>query len=103
MKKKVTPDESGTLKGLSGNTLKLSPELLSLNTDPDKAVRVGLKSFSDLVPSKVRNNIVAQAKLKHWDKPHKTATANASRKIVEFESQNPGEIRSFPIQQLSIQ
>jgi len=33
MKKKVTPDESGTLKGLSGNTLKLSPELLSLNTE----------------------------------------------------------------------
>ncbi|XP_070069765.1 tripeptidyl-peptidase 2 isoform X1 [Drosophila takahashii] len=96
MKKKVTPDEGGSVKGLSGNSLKLSPELMSLNTDPDKAVRVGLKSFSDLVPSKVRNNIVAQAKLKHWDKPHKTATANASRKIVEFESQNPGEASKLP-------
>lgn len=92
MKKKVTPDENGNIKGLSGNSLKLSPELMALNTDPEKAVRVGLKSFSDLLPSKVRNNIVAQAKLKHWDKPHKTATANASRKIVEFESQNPGEL-----------
>ncbi|XP_052840735.1 LOW QUALITY PROTEIN: tripeptidyl-peptidase 2 [Drosophila gunungcola] len=96
MKKKVTPDEGGSLKGLSGNTLKLSPELMALNTDPDKSVRVGLKSFSDLVPSKIRNNIVAQAKLKHWDKPHKIATANASRKIVEFESQNPGEASKLP-------
>nr|NP_001286377.1 Tripeptidyl-peptidase II, isoform E [Drosophila melanogaster]AHN56175.1 Tripeptidyl-peptidase II, isoform E [Drosophila melanogaster] len=96
MKKKVTPDENGNIKGLSGNSLKLSPELMALNTDPEKAVRVGLKSFSDLLPSKVRNNIVAQAKLKHWDKPHKTATANASRKIVEFESQNPGEASKLP-------
>ncbi|KAH8353988.1 hypothetical protein KR067_007682 [Drosophila pandora] len=96
MKKKVTPDEKGCLKGLSGNTLKLSPELLALNTDPEKSVRVGLKSFSDLVPSKVRSNILAQAKLKHWDKPHKTATANVSRKIVEFESQNPGEASKLP-------
>ncbi|KAH8402249.1 hypothetical protein KR009_010707 [Drosophila setifemur] len=96
MKKKVTPDAKGSFKGLSGNTLKLSPELLALNTDPEKAVRVGLKSFSDLVPSKVRNNIVAQAKVKNWDKPHKTALANASRKLVEFESQNPGEASKLP-------
>ncbi|EDW32157.1 GL10584 [Drosophila persimilis] len=96
MKKKVTPDENGTLKGLSGTTLTLSPELLALNTDTDKAVRVGLKCFGDLVPSKVRDNIVAQAKLKHWDKPHKIATANASRKISEFESQNTGEAPKMP-------
>ncbi|KAH8285044.1 hypothetical protein KR054_004277 [Drosophila jambulina] len=96
MKKKVTPDENGNVKGLSGNTLKLSQELLSLNTDPEKTVRVGLKSFSDLVPSKVRNNIIAQAKLKNWDKPHKTATANVNRKIVDFESQNPGEASKLP-------
>ncbi|KAH8277759.1 hypothetical protein KR018_005557 [Drosophila ironensis] len=96
MRKKVTPDDKGCLKGLSGNTLKLSPELLALNTDPEKAVRVGLKSFSDLVPPKVRNNIALQAKLKNWDQPHKTATANASRKIAEFESQNPGEASKLP-------
>ncbi|KAH8371854.1 hypothetical protein KR093_009109 [Drosophila rubida] len=90
MSKKVTPDEKGNFKGLSGRTLKLSPELIGLNTDKDNAVRVGIKSFHDLVPSKIRDNIVAQAKLKSWDKPHKTATANASRKIVEFEAQNPG-------------
>lgn len=96
MTKKITPDDKGTFKGLSGRTLKLSPELLALNTDKEKAVRVGLKSFNDLVPSKVRDNIVAQAKLKNWDKPHKTATAYASRKIAEFESQNPGETSKLP-------
>lgn len=92
MSKKVTPSEKGTFKGLSGRSLKLSAELLALNTDKERAVRVGLKSFNDLVPAKVRDNIVAQAKLKNWDKPHKMATANASRKIVEFESQNPGKV-----------
>ncbi|KAM8713905.1 hypothetical protein ACLKA7_014119 [Drosophila subpalustris] len=96
MSKKLTPDEKGNFKGLSGRTLKLSPELIALNTDKDGAVRVGLKSFNDLVPAKVRDNIVAQAKLKSWDKPHKTATANASRKIVEFEAQNPGEASKLP-------
>lgn len=96
MSKKVTPDENGNFKGLSGRTLKLSPDLVALNRDKDGAVRVGLKSFNDLVPYKVRDNIVAQAKLKSWDKPHKTATANASRKIVEFESQNPGETPKLP-------
>ncbi|EDW59973.2 tripeptidyl-peptidase 2 [Drosophila virilis] len=96
MSKKVTPSEKGTFKGLSGRSLKLSAELLALNTDKERAVRVGLKSFNDLVPAKVRDNIVAQAKLKNWDKPHKMATANASRKIVEFESQNPGETPKLP-------
>ncbi|EDW01702.1 GH21590 [Drosophila grimshawi] len=96
MTKKVTPSEKGTFKGLSGRTLQLSAELLALNTDKDRAVRVGLKSFNDLVPAKVRDNIVAQAKLKNWDKPHKIATANASRKIVEFESQNPGDGQKLP-------
>ncbi|XP_017836992.1 tripeptidyl-peptidase 2 [Drosophila busckii] len=93
---KVKPDENGSFKGLSGRTLKLSAELLALNTDKERVVRVGLKSFNDLVPSKVRDNIVAQAKFKGWDKPHKTATANASRKIVEFEAQNPGEGSKLP-------
>ncbi|XP_068147134.1 LOW QUALITY PROTEIN: tripeptidyl-peptidase 2 [Drosophila tropicalis] len=96
MKRKVVPDEKGELKGLSGRTLKLSKEQLALNSDKEGAVRVGLKSFADLVPSKVRDNIVAQAKLKTWDKPHKIATANVSRKLVEFETQNPGEASKLP-------
>ncbi|KAH8299436.1 hypothetical protein KR044_001463 [Drosophila immigrans] len=96
MSKKVTPDDKGIIKGLSGRSLKLSPELLALNTDKDGAFRVGLKTFHDLVPAKIRDNIVAQAKLKSWDKPHKTATANASRKIVEFETQNPGDTSKLP-------
>lgn len=98
MSKKLIPNENGIVKGLSGRSLKFTPQLLALNTDKERAVRVGLKSFNDLVPSKVRDNIVAQAKFKNWDKPHKTAIANATRKIVEFESQNPGEpklIRTF--------
>ncbi|EDW08466.2 tripeptidyl-peptidase 2 [Drosophila mojavensis] len=96
MSKKLIPNENGIVKGLSGRSLKFTPQLLALNTDKERAVRVGLKSFNDLVPAKVRDNIVAQAKFKSWDKPHKTATANANRKIVEFESQNPGEASKLP-------
>ncbi|XP_030373113.1 tripeptidyl-peptidase 2 [Scaptodrosophila lebanonensis] len=94
--KKITPDDDGNLKGLSGRTLKLPADLVALNTDKEGAFRVGLKSFSDLVPSKVRDNIIVQEKLKNWNKPHKTAIADASRKIVEFETQNPGEASKLP-------
>lgn len=65
--------------------------MLDGNTAPNKEFRLGLKRFFDLCPSKVRENVTTARKLKEWDGPHKTAIAEATRKIIEFETQNPGD------------
>lgn len=64
--------------------------MITNNTAPNGEFRLGLKRFYDLCPSKVRENLTNARKLKEWDGPHKTAIAEVSRKINEFEKQNPG-------------
>lgn len=64
--------------------------MLDENTAPNKEFRLGLKRFFDLCPSKVRENLTNARKLKEWDGPHKTAIAEVTRKITDFEAQNPG-------------
>ncbi|XP_005174861.1 tripeptidyl-peptidase 2 [Musca domestica] len=87
--KKVTPDDKGFITGLSGRQLKLTAEMIANNSSPNGEFRLGLKRFYDLCPSKVRENLTNARKLKEWDGPHKTAIAEISRKINEFEAQNP--------------
>ncbi|KAM7345588.1 tripeptidyl-peptidase II [Cochliomyia hominivorax] len=87
--KKVVADDKGFITGLSGRQLKVTQQMLDNNTAPNKEFRLGLKRFYDLCPSKVRENLTNVRKLKEWDSPHKTAIAEVSRKIIEFESQNP--------------
>ncbi|XP_073847292.1 tripeptidyl-peptidase 2-like [Musca autumnalis] len=87
--KKVTPDDKGFITGLSGRQLKLTADMIANNTSPNGEFRLGLKRFYDLCPSKVRENLTNARKLKEWDGPHKTAIAEISRKINEFEAQNP--------------
>lgn len=64
--------------------------MLDNNAAANKEFRLGLKRFNDLCPSKVRDNLTNARKLKEWDGPHKTAIAEISRKLNEFEAQNPG-------------
>ena len=59
------------------------------NTDKGE-FRIGLKNFADLTPSKVRDNLTNAIKIKQWDSPNKTAIAEISRKLNEFEAQNSG-------------
>ena len=54
-----------------------------------KDFRVGLKSMHDLYPSRIREKIIADIKLKQWDETHKTVTADLLREICQFESKNP--------------
>ncbi|XP_059224472.1 tripeptidyl-peptidase 2 [Stomoxys calcitrans] len=87
--KKVKPDDKGYITGLSGRQLKLTSEMIANNTAANGEFRLGLKRFYDLCPSKVRENLTNARKLKEWDGPHKTAIAEISRKINEFDAQNP--------------
>lgn len=50
--------------------------------------RIGLKSFHDLYPSKVNEKINSDAKNKKWDKNHKTAIAETTKRSADFEAAN---------------
>lgn len=84
-----------TITGLSGRTLKLSNFMKSNNTGSD--YRLGLKNLMDLYPSRVRDKIVADAKLKQWDEPNKKALADLAREVAEFETKNSSEFDLFAI------
>jgi tripeptidyl-peptidase-2 len=53
--------------------------------------RLGLKNLMDLYPSRVRDKIVADAKLKQWDEANKKALSDVAREIAEFETKNSSE------------
>jgi tripeptidyl-peptidase II len=73
--------------GLSGRKLKLSEFMKSNNIS--KEYRIGLKNLLDLYPSRVRDKILADSKLKDWDDKHKKAIASITRSQSEFDSKNP--------------
>lgn len=48
----------------------------------------------DLYPSRVRDKILADAKLKNWDEFNKKALADVAREVTEFEAKNPSKLIS---------
>ncbi|XP_055535925.1 tripeptidyl-peptidase 2 [Wyeomyia smithii] len=83
----VTAAPDGTIVGLSGRVLRLSKAMETENVGGE--YRVGIKSMHDLYPSRIREKIVADSKLKSWDEPHKRVVAEASRDLAEFDAKNP--------------
>lgn len=79
MTKKATPDNNNTITGLSGRSLKVSK--LMKEKCSSQEYRLGLKNLFDLYPSKVREKISAEERLKWWDEPYKKAAAEIQRKI----------------------
>jgi hypothetical protein len=57
--------------------------------------RIGLKSLMDLYPSRVRDKILADAKLKKFDEHNKKALADVAREITDFEGKNSSEYFTF--------
>lgn len=53
--------------------------------------RIGLKSLSDLYPSRIRDIIAADAKQKQWDEKNKKALADVYNDIAEFDAKNPSK------------
>lgn len=84
---------SDTITGLSGRTLKLSTFMTTNNLSSD--YRLGAKNLMDLYPSRVRDKILADAKLKKWDEYNKKALADISREISDFEAKNSSELANF--------
>lgn len=84
--KQVTAAPDGTIVGLSGRVLRLSNVMKT--KCPSGEYRIGLKSMHDLYPSRIRDKIVADAKLKTWDEAHKKAMAEVSREVADFEAKN---------------
>ncbi|XP_053683189.1 tripeptidyl-peptidase 2 [Sabethes cyaneus] len=82
----VTAAPDGTIVGLSGRVLRLSKMMEQDNVGGE--FRIGIKSMHDLYPSRIREKIVADSKLKKWDEPHKRAVAEASRDLAEFDAKN---------------
>lgn len=78
-----------SITGPSGRTLKLSDFMKRSNIGAD--YRVGSKNLMDLYPSRVRDKIVADAKLKTWDEPNKKALSEVARDISDFEAKNPSK------------
>uniref|UniRef100_A0A182IWH8 Tripeptidyl-peptidase 2 n=1 Tax=Anopheles atroparvus TaxID=41427 RepID=A0A182IWH8_ANOAO len=86
--KTVTAAEDGTIQGLSGRKLHLSSTMKAKNV-AGAEYRVGLKSMHDLCPSRIRERIVNDLKVKTWDDHHKRALSEAARELGEFEAKNP--------------
>lgn len=89
--KLVTASDDNTITGLSGRKLTLSSYMRANNATGD--YRVGLKSLLDLYPSRVREKIIADAKHKQWDEPHKRETANIARALSEFDVKNSSKLK----------
>ena len=87
---KVVKSTDDTIVGLSGRTLKLTNFMKTQNITGD--YRVGLKSLHDLYPTRVREKILADKKLKNWDEFNKKELANNAREMTEFESKNTSNI-----------
>jgi hypothetical protein len=75
-----------TITGLSGKTLKVSNFMKTNNLSSE--YRLGLKNFSDLYSSRVRDKILGDSKLKNWDEYNKKALADVARELMEFDAKN---------------
>lgn len=84
---KIVSTAGDSIVGLSGRTLKLSDFMKNSNLTSD--YRLGQKTLVDLYPSKVRERIMADAKLKKWDDFNKKALSDVAHEVAEFEAKNP--------------
>ncbi|XP_070157555.1 tripeptidyl-peptidase 2-like isoform X1 [Polyergus mexicanus] len=82
---KVVQAPDGYIIGLTGRKLKVPSKW----NNPTGEYHIGLKNLYSLYPTKLKERIVAERKKRLWDDGHKTALAEASRQLQEFESKNP--------------
>ncbi|CAM6031897.1 unnamed protein product, partial [Sphagnum compactum] len=85
--KKVHVNSDGTIQGLSGRTLKISNYMKERNLTGD--YRIGLKCLMDVFPSKMKEKIYSDLKVKNWDPAHKKAVTLVSKQLDDFELKNP--------------
>ncbi|EEB17144.1 tripeptidyl-peptidase, putative [Pediculus humanus corporis] len=80
----IVEAKNGEITGLTGRTLKIP----SVWKNPSGKFHIGIKNLFDLYPKSLLERMEKERKEKLWDPIHKTVSAEASRKLQEFESKN---------------
>lgn len=86
---RVTPNEDGTITGLSGRTLTLNPEW----TNPSEEFRVGLKAAYDLFPRPAVNR-VRRERGDEFAEVQRPALAEARSVLAAFDRDHPRPTRA---------
>lgn len=67
------------------------------NNNDSAEYRLGMKNIMEVYPSRVREKILADLKLKNWDEFNKKALADVGREINEFEAKNQSKLEFYGI------
>ncbi|KAG7205321.1 hypothetical protein KM043_007323 [Ampulex compressa] len=82
---KVTQAPDGYIIGITGRKLKVP----SSWHNPSGEYHIGIKNLYSLYPGKLKERVISERKKRLWDDGQKTALAEASRELQEFEAKNP--------------
>ncbi|XP_020282375.1 tripeptidyl-peptidase 2 isoform X2 [Pseudomyrmex gracilis] len=82
---KVVQAPDGYINGLTGRKLKVPSNW----KNPTGKYHIGLRNLYSLYPNKLKERVIAERKKRLWDDGHKTALAEASRQLQDFESKCP--------------
>ncbi|XP_015431328.1 PREDICTED: tripeptidyl-peptidase 2 [Dufourea novaeangliae] len=82
---KVVQAPDGCIFGITGRKLKIPTNW----KNPTGEYHIGVKNLYSLYPGKLKERVLLERKKRLWDSSHKTALAEASRELQEFEAKNP--------------
>ncbi|XP_078038479.1 tripeptidyl-peptidase 2-like [Augochlora pura] len=82
---KVVQAPDGYIIGITGRKLKVPSNW----KNPSGEYHIGVKSLYSLYPGKLKERVLLERKKRLWDSSQKTALAEASRELQEFEAKNP--------------
>ncbi|XP_076661783.1 tripeptidyl-peptidase 2-like [Halictus rubicundus] len=82
---KVVQAPDGYIIGITGRKLKVPSNW----RNPSGEYHIGVKNLYSLYPGKLKERVLLERKKRLWDSSQKTALADASRELQEFEAKNP--------------
>ncbi|XP_050475739.1 tripeptidyl-peptidase 2 isoform X1 [Bombus huntii] len=82
---KIVQAPDGYIIGITGRKLKVPSNW----KNPSGQYHIGVKNLYSLYPGKLRERVLLERKKRSWDTCQKSALAEASRQLQEFEAKNP--------------